>query len=62
MPYKLFYQKKFIGHSIFSETLGNKYLTTDAPVYILLDKDLKIKRIFFQLNQEIVDKWKKELK
>ncbi|MCX6231387.1 MAG: TlpA disulfide reductase family protein [Bacteroidetes bacterium] len=47
---------------VFSEILGYKYLSSEMPAYILLDKDLKIKRIFFQLNQEIVDKLKKELK
>jgi peroxiredoxin len=47
---------------IFSEIIGSKYLVSDTPAFFLLDKDLKIKDIFYQINQVKIDKILKMLK
>jgi len=55
-------KKTFRFPVIFSEEIGRKYLIRDASCCFLLDKDLKIKDIFYNLNQNKIDKIMKILK
>jgi peroxiredoxin len=47
---------------VFSKRAGKLYLTNSEPFYVLIDEKNNIKDLFYELNQEIVDKIVKKLK
>ncbi len=49
-------------HVVFSKRAGKLYLTNPEPFYVLIDEKNNIKDLFYELNQEIVDKIVKKLK
>jgi len=54
--------KDFKFDVVFSKKAADIYLIDRKAFYILLDEKLKIKEIFHELNQEILDKIEKKLK
>lgn len=55
-------EKKYTFPLIFSESAGKQLMYNTYPYYILIDEKQTIKEIFYELNQEIVEKIIKKLK
>lgn len=47
---------------VFSQIAGKLYMNNQPPFYVLLDEKQNIKEVFYELNQEIVDKIKRKLR